>query len=415
MHTAYSNLSPVDALILHKPTGKTYPCTITQLDCKSEQIQARIPWHNDFSDDPEMHPGQLSFNHWDKFISESSLHFSLNTYAYISEMEAFAVPFITESSRINLKHLRRIPNTDEIGDILFIVPHLELSIHEYMQPTAKQDSTFNYRNLSWEFYNLHENDQSHSIITEHSITQERLDKTGILLRNCKLSHYESYVMNLNNICWIISLWCGRYISWSHALFRPGENCDWAFHANSQTARSDFTSTTKVQVLSSPSDFIETIAEQFDENDASHCYTIHWITRALSHKDSGCQSMILSMVFERLVTALYCGHTGKTRTNKIFFTRATYFRDAGKGNFDDVTIDLIIKQRNSIMHGSDNVYLELEQFRNYLDNTIKIVYAAMLALLGYKKSFSIRGKHILTSEIYSDIDTLSHIPLNFNYR
>lgn len=169
---------------------------------------------------------------------------------------------------------------------------------------------------------------------------------------------------------------------------------------------------RAHALCAPTLFIENTEPYFKKYSSAFIHTTHWLCRAFTSIDARVQSLVLSMIYERLVSAVYYG---KKRTKTTFGKRAKYCWKIAGGTYTQALINRFIQERNDVVHGSDIPPHSPNEYLAYLTDLTAVVYATTLAMLGYEAGFSVRNFQTNVSKLYHNIHQLSSHSLNFKYK
>lgn len=295
--------------------------------------------------------------------------------------------------------------------LLFTIPQLKLYLPGCDRTAYGDLGAFDFGDRQWELKYLRVQGNGYEVVSSYPVTEaERWNGAGLIVRAENDTDIDGIKKSVNEICWILSLWGGQYVTWKH-LYR--QECDsWKLRETAVTVESDKDVAVPAHALCAPNLFIERVEPYFRKNSSAFIYTINWLCRAFTCVYARAQSLILSMIYERLVSAV---RYGKKRKKTTFGKRANYCREIAGGTYSKKLIALFINERNKVVHGSDNVTQPSNAYIAYLIDLTAVVYATTLALLGYEASFSVRGRQTNVRKLYKDVPKLATHPLYFKYK
>ena len=295
--------------------------------------------------------------------------------------------------------------------LLFTIPQLKLYLPGCDSTAYRDLGAFQFGNRQWELKCLQAKDGGYDVVSTYPIKEDsRWNGAGLVVRAENDADIDSIKKSANEICWLLSLWGGQYVTWKELYSQEGDS--WALNETAPTVESDERVAVEAHALCAPNMFIEKAEPYFKKYNSAFIHTIHWLCRAFTCIDAKVQSLILSMIYERLVSAVHYGNTQKKET---FGTRAKYCRDIAGGTYSDELIEHFIDERNDVVHGSDKPAQPAKEYLAYLIDLTAVVYATTLALLGYGAAFSVRNHQAPVTKLYRDIPKLSSHHLNFSYK
>ncbi len=401
----------------HNPTGKTIKCDTYCIKIEEETLTINA-YYVLCNICPYYINNSIGFDDWDKFLNESTIMFQHNGCEYCADLFPYSsIPEIDSTILMRLKNIRIIKYLSSKGDLLFRVPRLHLNLPYCERTPYLILPPLEFHGRIWQLCNAHLNEGNYVLHLEKTEDKQGdcWDGACLYLKNANLDEYERISNDACNICWILSLWSGKYVMWDQSLHMFNDETTWKLSLKSGFANSENKPSMLAHAFCCPISFINTIRERYLEYEGSWRYTIHWLTLALSCKDIGSMTMILSMLFERLANAIYCGETGLTYTkDKSFFQRGCFCRDKGKGKYSDSDIQQIVDARNNAMHGTDIVYLSNASLLTHIISLVKINYSTILALLGYTSRFCVRQNIATPFDIYDEASSMVACKLNFAY-
>lgn len=407
----------MNAKLIHKPTGREIPCETRNFDYSDYSIELNYP-SSSYSQIPYRHNGQLSFNDAEAFFRECSLLFRHGEHDYKADINSYFTLFLGEFSKAIISNVSICDIGNTLVDALFYIHHLSLNVDFYVEQEATSNLHFLYNGQKWNLSYAITDMKFGELLDEGRSAERSTERTSACLHANHIHPAETkdIIANVSEICWMLSLWRGKYVSWREMHYKTEDESKWHLAQFSNTTKSSEIILTRLSVRCLPTEFIEIISHRFSEYKGSWGYTIHWLTKALEYSDMGSMFMVLSMLYERMVSALYCGYNEKPNTNNISFgMRALFCRNIAQGHYSEKQIKDIIHLRNAVMHGANNSTKLFFPFKERYTFVAKIVIATILATLGYYGEFSILEECFSVTDIYKNPQALADCKLNFDFK
>lgn len=405
-------------ILRHEPTGKEASCETKALDLRDYSIQILIP-ETSYSINPYYKDDILNYRYWEPFFDETRLFFKNNGHRYSAKIYPFGFPLRKNYSTAHLYDIYIHDIEDSLSEILLYIPHFNYrDITFKINPDITHDLPFIFNNVKWKLDSAITDNEYAALLNSEPIVGKTYDfrsatLSAINVQATRINEIESMAFT---ICWILSLWGGKYISYKDIHYKIINSAYWKFASLPITDKSSEIAFPRLYVCTAPNCFIEIVANRIMEHEDSWCYTIYWLTRALEYSDMGSIYMVLSMIYERVVSAIYCGNNELQSTKNLYFKeRAQYCRDIAQGDYSDEQIGEIIRLRNAVMHGGNNSTKLFHSFQERHTSIAKIVIATILATLGYYGEFSFQLKRFCVAEIYKDPHALARSKLNFDFK
>ncbi len=407
----------MNAKLIHKPTGREIPCETRNFDYSDCSIELSYP-DSGYALIPYVHDGKLSFNDRDAFFQECSLLFRYGEHDYKADINSYFTLFLGEFSKAIISNVSICDIGNTLVDALFYIHHLSLNVDFYVEQEATSNLHFLYNGQKWNLSYAITDMKFGELLDEGRSAERSTERTSACLHANHIHPAETkdIIANASEICWMLSLWRGKYVSWREMHYKTEANNKWHLAKITDHVQSSPKTLTRLAVCCLPAHFIEIISPRFSEYSGSWCYTIYWLTRALEYSDMGSIYMVLSMIYERMISAIYCGHEEKQSTKNLYFKqRAQFCRDLAEGDYSDEQIGEIIHMRNAVMHGGDNSTKLFHCFNERHADIAKIVIATILAALGYYGEFSFQQKVYRVANIYKKPQALAASKLNFDFK
>lgn len=407
----------MNSKLIHTPSGLEIACETRNFDYSDCTIELNYP-SSSYSQIPHRHNGELSFNDAEAFFQECTLHFRHGEHDYKADINSYFTLFFGEFSKAIISNVSICNIENTLVDTLFYIQHLSLKVDFYVEREVSSNLHFLYNGQKWNLSYAITNKKFGKLLDEGQAGEGNCERTSACLHanHIHFSETNDLIANVDEICWMLSLWRGKYVSWREMHYKIAGDSKWQLAKFSNTAKSSETTYTNLTILCMPTEFVEIISPRFSEYKGSWGYTIHWLTKALDYKDMGSMFMVLGMIFERMVSAIYCGSKGLKSTKNLFFKeRAQFCRDVAHGDYTDKQIKEIIHIRNAVMHGANNATKLFFPFKERYIFVAKIVIATILATLGYYGKFSILEECFSVTDIYKNPQALANCKLNFDFK
>lgn len=406
----------MNSKLIHTPSGREIPCETRNFDYSDCSIELNYP-SSSYALIPYVHDGNLSFNDADTFFEECTLIFRHDNHDYSANINSYFTLFHEGYSKAFIKDVSICNMGNCFIDTLFYVQHLSLNVELPAERNGSSNGSFHYNKCKWKLSNAITDDRFGELLDKDPFSRNNSKITSACLCTNHIHHSKTddIIANANEICWMLSLWRGKYVSWRELHYKTEDDSKWHLAKFSDNVQSSSKSLTRLAVRCLPTEFVEIISPRFSEYKSSWCYTIYWLTMALEYSDMGSIYMVLSMIYERMVSSIYCGCSRKRSTkNQSFRKRPLFCRDMAQGNYSEEQIGEIIHMRNAVMHGGNNSTALFRSFKEAHPSIAKIVIATILATLGYYGEFTFQQKRFCVAEIYKNPQALAGCELNFDF-